>query len=102
MSMDLEKNRREVLRWRILQTLNVGRPYPIGEDLLLSTIAGKDMPLTPMELRRELEYLEHRQLIQISEKCGPVWSAELNRYGIDVVEYTIDCDPGIARPKKYW
>jgi hypothetical protein len=27
---------------------------------------------------------------------------KLTRIGIDVVEYTVECDPGIARPKKYW
>lgn len=102
MAIDLEKARREVLRWRILKTLDVGRPYPVGEDLLLSTISGDDMPVTPMELRRELEYLEDRKLIAVAGKCDPVWTAELNRYGVDLVEYTIDCEPGIARPKKYW
>ena len=102
MGLDLERSRREALRWRILQTLNVGRPYPIGEDVLLTTVGGPDMPVTPMQLRRELEYLEHRKLIQLAGKCTSLWSAELNRYGVDVVEYTIDCDPGIARPRKYW
>jgi hypothetical protein len=27
--------------------------------------------------------------------------AELTRYGVDIVEYTIACEPGIARPKKW-
>ena len=30
------------------------------------------------------------------------WFADLTRFGTDVAEYTIDCDPGIARPQKYW
>ena len=30
------------------------------------------------------------------------WFAELNRHGTDVAEYTVECDPGIARPQKYW
>lgn len=102
MSEDLEKKRREVLRWRILQTLNVGRPYPVGEDLLFSTVAGPDMPVTPMEIRRELDYLEDRKLIELSGKGSSTWSANLTRYGVDLVEYTIECDPGIARPRKYW
>lgn len=100
--MDLEKNRREVLRWRILQTLDVGRPYPVSEDIMLSTVVGDDMPLTPRELRRELDYLEDRKLVVITGKDTPSWSTELTRYGVDLVEYTIDCDPGIARPRKYW
>lgn len=100
--MDLEKNRREVLRWRILQTLDVGRPYPVSEDIILATVVGDDMPLTSRELRRELDYLEDRKLVEITGKDSPNWSTELTRYGVDLVEYTIDCDPGIARPKKYW
>ena len=101
--MDLEKNRREALRWRILQTLDVGRPYPVSDDILIATVAGEDMPVTITDLRRELDYLEERDLLKISGKDDNVhWQAELTRTGIDLVEYTIDCDPGIARPKKYW
>ena len=100
--MDLEKNRREALRWRILQTLDVGRPYPVSDDIMLATVAGDDMPVTITDLRRELDYLEERELLTISGKDTVHWSAELTRTGVDLVEYTIDCDPGIARPKKYW
>jgi len=100
--MDLEKKRREVLRWRILQTLNAGRPYLISEDLICSTVCGTDMAVTPAEIRKELDYLEDRGLIGIKGKDEACWSAELNRYGVDIVEYTIECEPGIARPRKYW
>lgn len=100
--MDLEKNRREALRWRILQTLDVGRPYPVSDDILLATVAGDDMPVTPTELRRELDYLEDRKLLVITGRDTAHWIAELTRYGVDIVEYTIDCHPGIARPRKYW
>ena len=30
------------------------------------------------------------------------WHSKLDRLGIDMVEYTIDCQAGIARPQKYW
>lgn len=100
--MDLEKNRREALRWRILQTVNVGRPYVVAEDILFATVAGDDMPVTPTDLRREMDYLEERELIRISGKDTAHWAAELTRAGIDVVEYTTECEPGIARPRKYW
>jgi hypothetical protein len=100
--IDLEKARREQLRWYILETLNAARPVGANEDMVLSTIQAIPLPTTPLELRRELDYLEDRKLVTLSGKGGPVWFAELTRYGVDVVEYTIDCDPGIARPKKYW
>jgi len=99
--MDLEKKRIEVLRWRILQTLNVGRPYPVPEDLI-AKVAGDDMSATPRELRRELDYLADRKLIVISGKDTTCWDVSLTHHGVDVAEYTVECLPGIARPAKYW
>lgn len=99
--MDLEKGRRETLRWRILQTLNVGRPYPVAEDVLYATVGGEDMPISILDLRRETDYLEGRGLLAI-DRTGPSWSARLTREGVDVVEYTVEAEPGIARPAKYW
>jgi len=100
--MDLEKTQREVLRWRLLQALDVGRPYPVSEEVLMAAVCGEDMPVSPRELRRELDYLEDRKLIIISGKDTASWDAELTHHGVDVVEYTVECHPGIARPKKYW
>ena len=101
-NMDVEKSRREILRWRVLQTLQVGRPYPVGEDVILATVGGEDMPITPHNVRRSLDYLATRDLVKISGRETGVWSATLTRYGIDFVDYTIDAEPGIARPRKVW
>lgn len=98
----LDKQRREVLRWRILQTLNIGRPYPVSEDILYQTVAGADMPVTQHDVRKELDYLRIRDLLTVHGQGSPQWSAELTRYGVDLAEYAIDCEPGIARPVKYW
>jgi hypothetical protein len=97
-----EKNRREVLRWRILRTLNIGRPYPVAEDVLYQTVAGPDMPVTGHDVRRELDYLRVRELLTLSGQGSPQWSAKLTRAGVDVAEYAVACQPGIARPVKYW
>ena len=51
---------------------------------------------------RELDYLADRDLLEVRKEPGGRWHAELARYGVDVVEYTVDCDPGIGRPAKYW
>lgn len=99
---ELEKDRREVLRWRILQATNISRPFPLAEDTLFQTVAGIDMPITEFDLRRELDYLEARKLLEIDGRGSPKWYARLTRYGVDVAEYTLDCEPGIARPVKYW
>lgn len=98
----LDKSRRETLRWRIIQTLNIGRPLPVSEDILLQTVGGPDMPITRHDVRRELDYLRVRELVTIKGQGTPQWSAELKRYGVDLAEYAVECEPGIARPVKYW
>lgn len=55
--------------------------------------------LTELEIRREMDYLEERNLIGLERKQA--WFAKINNHGIDFVEYTIDAYPGIARPKKW-
>ncbi|MNW20815.1 hypothetical protein D3C71_2213900 [compost metagenome] len=57
---------------------------------------------TELELRRELDYLADRELVKLTKEPSGRWFATLTRYGTDVVEYTVDCEPGIARPSKYW
>ena len=99
---DPEKIHRETLRWLILLTLNVTRPLGAGETLLLDTVRQAVPDCTPRELRAELDYLEERELLHIENRDGPQWRAKLTRIGIDVAEYTVPCDPGIARPAKYW
>jgi hypothetical protein len=102
MSLDLEKARREQARWLILQALDSGRPIGAGEAILLSALQQVIADFTQHELRRELDYLEDRALVVITGKDKPAWHAELTRHGVDIVEYTIDVEPGIARPPKYW
>ena len=98
---DMERARREHLRWLIILTLNNARPIGAAEALILSVAQAIYPDATPLELRREMDYLAGRKLIDISRIDGR-WSAKLTRYGVDIAEYTIDCEPGIARPAKYW
>lgn len=100
--VDLERAQREELRWRVLKTLDAGRPLPVSETIILRTLQDIRLPVTPNGLRRELDYLADRELIAIDGRNSPVWLAELTRVGVDVVEYTVDCDPGIARPRKWY
>jgi hypothetical protein len=102
MALDLEKQKREQLRWLILETLNSARPIGANEGLILNVVNEIQGGVTLLELRRELDYLVDRDLVEVSKKDTPMWHAELARYGVDVVEYTVECDAGIARPRKYW
>jgi len=97
---DLAKAMREEVRWRILVAADFGRPYPVTEQIIWHTLSDIKLLVTPLELRQELDYLDKRQLIDINGRDTPIWSATLTRDGIDVVEYTVPCDPGIARPPR--
>jgi len=100
--IDLKKATRETVRWYILKVLDAARPMGTTETIILTTLAGIPLDITQAELRRELDYLEERNLVTITGKGTPVWFADLKRYGIDIVEYTVDCHPGITRPPKFW
>ena len=100
--VDQSKVRRESMRWNILLTLNNARPIGAYEELVLSTIQAIYPDATALELRRELDYLADRCLVELKKEPGGRWFADVTRYGVDIAEYTVDCQPGIARPVKYW
>lgn len=100
--MDIAKVRREMMRWNIILTLNNARPIGAAEELVLSVVQAISTDATYIEVRRELAYLEERELVKIQRQPNGHWHAELTRHGVDLAEYTVDCDPGIARPIKYW
>lgn len=102
MSVDIAKVRRETVRWQILLTLNHARPIGAYEEVVLAVVQASYPDATPLELRRELDYLFDRKLVELRKEPSGRWFADLTRYGTDVAEYTVDCDPGIARPAKYW
>ncbi|AAP96337.1 MULTISPECIES: hypothetical protein [Pasteurellaceae] len=100
--IEFDKNKREHVRWLILLTLDHARPIGAAESLILSTIQCVPMQLTALELRRELDYLAGKALIEIKGRDTARWHAKLTSNGVDVVEYTSPANPGIARPEKYW
>ena len=102
MEIDIDKNRRELIRWYVMVAIYAGRPEPVAEPLILSTIQSVPIQCTALELRRELDYLEERGLAELKRIEGARWQAKLTRDGVDVYEYTKPVEPGIARPPKYW
>ena len=97
-----DKARREGMRWHLINTLNKARPYTSSEVFLLDVMRGIYPDATALELRQQLEYLSDRRLIDLTKQPAGMWLADLTRLGVDLAEYTIDCQPGIARPDKYW
>lgn len=98
--VDFEKSRRESMRWYALLTLYHAAPSGASEELTLSTLQGVYSDITKLELRKQLDYLGSRKLIDLEKQPHEQWIAKLNRLGTDLVEYTVECDPGIARPPK--
>ena len=100
--IDTAKVRRESMRWNILLILNNARPVGAYEELVLATLQSIYPDATALELRRELDYLADRELVTLNKEPSGRWWGSLTRYGTDIAEYTLDCEPGIARPAKYW
>lgn len=99
---DIIRVRRESLRWSLLVALNRTRPYTASEVLLFDVAHSIYPDATKLEVRQELDYLSDRALVEVAKQPSGLWFASLTRTGTDLVEYTIDCQPGIARPDKYW
>jgi hypothetical protein len=99
---DIAKVRRESMRWNLIATLNKSRPYTTNEQFLLDVMRAIYPDATPLEVRRELDYLLDRNLVSLDKQPAGTWFADLTRYGVDVAEYTVVCHPGISRPDKYW
>ncbi len=91
---DLNKVRREQLRWRLLLVLDSARPARVTESLLLGALQAAGFDVSAEGLRKHLDYLKDRSLCR-SDRDG--WG--LTYLGIDVVEFTVDCKPGIGRPE---
>ena len=99
---DLVKARRENMRWLLLNALNNARPLGAMDVLVLTVVQAIYPDATANELHAQLAYLENKDLVDIERQPDGHWHSVLSSDGIDVVEYTIDCPAGIARPAKYW
>ena len=98
-SADMLRVRREAIRWHLLSAINLSRPVGIYTEALLPIVQSVYPDATHQEIRRELDYLEARVMCSIKRDPIDRWFAALTRAGIDFVEYTIDAQPGVARPR---
>lgn len=91
--------RHEKVRWSALCALDSSRPDPVRHPTLWELLRGDWPDITVRELLREVDYLEKRGLLTIDKKWSKQgWLIKMTRPGIDLVHYTIECEPGIARP----
>jgi hypothetical protein len=101
LQLSVDKARREALRWHLLQIANVSRPQAMNAAAMLPIIHTVYPDATTRELRVQLDYLEERELVKIAKDPLDHWTVELTRWGMDIVEGTVECDPGIARPRVF-
>lgn len=99
MTIDIAKIRREDIRWHLLTAINLSRPIGIYTEPLLVIIRAVYPDATHQEVRVNLDYLEEREMVRISKDAVDRWMVDLTRTGIDFVEYNIDAQPGVARPR---
>lgn len=97
--IDLVKTRREDMRWHLLSAINLSRPVGIYTEPLLAIVRAVYPDATHQEVRINLDYLEEREMVRISKDPVDRWMVDLTRTGIDFVEYAIDAQPGVSRPK---
>lgn len=102
MNIDAAKVRREQLRWYLILALYNARPEALCEEIIQGTMRAIYPDCTAMEVRQQLDYLEDCELVKLRKEPAGRWWGDLTRIGTDLAEYTIDCEPGIARPTKYW
>ena len=100
--MDAAKIRRESLRWYLILAIYNARPEEVCEEVIQSTMRSIYPDVSPLEVRQQLDYLAERTLVDLRKEPSGRWWNRLTRCGVDIAEYTIDCEPGIARPVKYW
>lgn len=98
--MDMQKAQRETLRWDVLRCLSVAGYVGCSERVVYQTCVELHGWLTPEKLRNEVDYLRDRKLVVIGNESTEQWHLTISHHGRDVVEYTVDCHPGIARPPR--
>ena len=99
MSIDPARVRREDIRWYLLVAANVSRPQGSYVEQMHAIVRSVYADSTEHELKREIDYLEERELVKIERDGMDRWFVQLTRHGIDFVEYTIQAEPGISRPR---
>jgi hypothetical protein len=103
MNADVLKAERERTRWLALSATHFSGSSGTSEGTIAIVLQQLKLFKGKAELRRELDYLAERNLIKIDGRDVDAmdWGITLTRYGYDVVEYTLPCEPGIARPSRH-
>lgn len=98
MPVDMQRARREGMRWYLLLAMHRGEPVGAG-DLILKTIIDDIYEnVTVNELHTQMSYLEKCELISLEKTPTHKWHGKLTAVGVNFVEYNADDIDGIKRP----
>ena len=86
------------VRWEILRTLGIGGHMGATDVMIMSVVSAAFLTVDRTDVRNELVYLEDRKWIKLERHEIQPWRAALSGYGRDIVDYTVECPPGIRRP----
>lgn len=67
--------RRKQIQEFAVAAIMAGRPFPVAESLILAVIQGMPIQCSETELRRELGYLEEKEVIHLDRIKGGPWLA---------------------------
>lgn len=100
--MKLELNRSRLRRLRILQQLHMAYPEPLSGQVLL-TLLRDDPDLIPnlSRVRRSLQYLHDRNLVELINRDEKLWMARLTPRGVDYLEGPEPGVAGVAHPSEF-
>jgi len=97
-----ELAKKENGRWIILTAVHAGGHLGATDDMILAALLPSWLDVHRNWVRDELAYLESRKLVDVERHPIKPWRVTLSRHGRDIVDYTVDCEAGIARPARYW
>lgn len=85
-------------RWDALRTVRVAGYLGATESMVRDVLVVQYPGVEKDCIRNILHYLEDRKLLRIERSETEPWRAFIARYGYDVCDYQVECDPGIRRP----
>jgi hypothetical protein len=87
--------------WYLLLAVDASRPVAAKEGTIRKVLEAASFPLTGLELRREIDFLEKSRLVGVDKNAElDEWFIELTAEGIRFVRYSAPDIPGIERPKR--
>lgn len=97
----IAKQRREGMRWNIINTLNKARPHTTSETFLLDIMNAIYPQTTALELRQQLDYLADRKMVDLNKAPHGLWFADLTSLGVDIANIRWSAVPVLHGLRKY-